>query len=153
MENIANITEALSTFFRYTITETRNLVSLREELDNVKNYFVIQQYRFGDKLSIAVNIVDEAASILNLQCPKLFLQPIVENAVFHGLERKSENGLVSIRVEIIDQEVHIDISDNGVGDAGRDIIQTKRRTQPGFGRSNCGKQKRRHRAEKCLPPN
>ena len=115
MENIANITEALSTFFRYTITETRNLVSLREELDNVKNYFVIQQYRFGDKLSIAVNIVDEAASILNLQCPKLFLQPIVENAVFHGLERKSENGLVSIRVEIIDQEVHIDISDNGVG--------------------------------------
>ena len=115
MTNIAGITEALSTFFRYTITETRNLVSLREEIDNVTNYFVIQQYRFGDKLSMKVKIVDDPAPILNLQCPKLFLQPIVENAVFHGLERKAENGQVLIHVEIIDKEVHINIRDNGVG--------------------------------------
>ena len=115
MEHIADITEALSTFFRYTITETRNLVSLREELDNVKNYFVIQQYRFGDKLSMEIDLAEENAQLLNLQCPKLFLQPIVENAVFHGLERKAGNGVVSICAEIIDQEVHLDISDNGVG--------------------------------------
>ena len=115
MEQIADITEALSTFFRYTITETRNLVTLSEELDNIDNYFVIQQYRFGDKLSMVIEIADDRSQILNLQCPKLFLQPIIENAIFHGIEHRAENGRITIHIEIIDNEVRIEVSDNGIG--------------------------------------
>lgn len=115
MDNIADITEALSTFFRYTITETQNLVSLQEELDNVDNYFAIQKYRFGDKLLIQLDIRDDSSRILHLQCPKLFLQPIVENAIFHGLEKKKGCGIIIIRIELIDAEVHIEVSDNGIG--------------------------------------
>ena len=115
LDNIADITEALSTFFRYTITETRNLVTFRDELENVDNYFVIQKYRFGDKLSLTTQINEDHDTILQLQCPKLFLQPIVENAIFHGLERKEGNGHIILQIEIIDNELQICVSDNGVG--------------------------------------
>ena len=115
VDSIADITEALSTFFRYTITETRNLVTIGEELDNVSNYFVIQQYRFGDKLSMNVEIADDRDEILHLQCPKLFLQPIIENAIFHGLEHRFERGLLTIAIGKVDEELHIDVSDNGAG--------------------------------------
>ena len=115
MGNIADITEALSVFFRYTITETNNLVTIGEELDNVENYFKIQQYRFGEKLSIEVRICDEEENILQMQCPKLSLQPVIENAIFHGLERKREKGRISLMLEIVDEDLHISISDNGIG--------------------------------------
>ena len=113
--SIADITEALSTFFRYTITETRDLVTIGEELENVNNYFVIQQYRFGDKLVMRVSIPDDREDIMKIQCPKLFLQPIIENAIFHGLERRTENGLLTIHIEKVDEDLHVDISDNGTG--------------------------------------
>lgn len=115
MTNIADITEALSTFFRYTITNTQNLVTIQDELDNVENYFIIQHYRFGDKLSLQIEIPQNRSEILSTSCPKLFLQPIVENAIFHGLEKKSVNGQITIRMEIADNILLISISDNGAG--------------------------------------
>lgn len=81
IDSIADTTEALSTFFRYTITDTGNLVSVEDELENVENYFKIQQYRFGDKLDMRVNFPDDYARILECKLPKLTLQPVVENAI------------------------------------------------------------------------
>lgn len=127
MENIADITEALSVFFRYTITETNNLVTIGEELDNVENYFKIQQYRFGEKLSIDVRICDEEENILQMQCPKLSLQPVIENAIFHGLERKRDKGRISLMLEIVDENLHICISDNGVGIEEKKLAQLNER--------------------------
>lgn len=122
-ENIADITEALSTFFRYTITDTKNLVTLQQELDNVDNYFKIQKYRFGEKLSLTVNMKDDEETLMQMRCPKLFLQPIVENAIFHGIEKKSENGQISIDIEIVDDTLHVDISDNGLGMEEQKLVQ------------------------------
>ena len=115
MENIANTTEALATFFRYTITDTGSLVTIEDELENVDNYFQIQKYRFGEKLNIVYEVPDHEAEILLLQCPKLTMQPVVENAIFHGLEKKPEGGLVRIRIELAGSKVLIHIEDNGVG--------------------------------------
>lgn len=115
VDSIADITEALSTFFRYTITETRNLVTIREELENVRNYFKIQQYRFGKKLTMRIDIKDDRDTILDMECPKLFLQPIIENSIIHGLEKKSEKGILTICIDIIDDNLHINVTDNGVG--------------------------------------
>lgn len=115
MTNIADITEALSTFFRYTITNTQNLVTIQDELDNVENYFIIQHYRFGEKLSLQIDIPQNRSEILAMSCPKLFLQPVVENAIFHGLEKKSVNGQITIRMELADDLLLISISDNGAG--------------------------------------
>ncbi|MCD8198056.1 MAG: sensor histidine kinase [Lachnospiraceae bacterium] len=114
-DKIADITEALSVFFRYTITNTRNLVTFQEELDNVENYFIIQKYRFGDKLELSTNFEDDERILMRILCPKLSLQPIVENAIFHGIEKRREGGLVEIDVELVNDTVHINISDNGIG--------------------------------------
>lgn len=115
MDIIADITEALSTFFRYTITETRDLVVLQDELDNIENYFKIQQYRFGDKLTMDVQLKGDESQLLQIQCPKLTLQPIIENAIFHGVEKVIEKGRINLMVEIVEDQLQINISDNGIG--------------------------------------
>ena len=74
-----------------------------DELENVDNYFKIQQYRFGERLNIQIDIPGEEEGVLQLQCPKLMLQPIVENAIFHGLEKRSEGGTIKVEIEKTDK--------------------------------------------------
>lgn len=114
MDYIANITEALSTFFRYSVTDTGSLVTISDELNNIDNYFKIQQYRFGENLELIYEI-PENEDILDLMCPKLTLQPIVENAIFHGLEKRVEKGIIRIKLEHTEDKLIIIITDNGVG--------------------------------------
>lgn len=116
-ESIAMMTEALSTFFRYTISNVENLVSLEDELANVENYFIIQQYRFGSRLSLKVEFDSEEdkAVLLAARVPKLTLQPIVENAIVHGIEGKVGDGCVSIRVQGTGKRVIIMVRDDGLG--------------------------------------
>ncbi|MEA5058747.1 MAG: sensor histidine kinase [Clostridia bacterium] len=115
-KDIAEMTEALSTFFRYTISNLENLVSLEEELHNVENYFHIQQYRFGERLEMRIEY-DEADKQELLRCRllKLTLQPIAENAIVHGLEQRLSDGLLRIRLELTNTRLLITVSDNGVG--------------------------------------
>lgn len=117
MVNIAQTAEALSTFFRYTITEVENLVTLEDELENVENYFTIQQYRFGEKLKMRILYPEQENKtyILHLHLPKLTLQPIIENAIFHGLEGKKEGGCVTLRIELTKNKLLISIADDGLG--------------------------------------
>ena len=97
-EQIANMTEALSAFFRYSISIQENLVTLEQELQNTKNYFLIQKYRFGNRFHLRIFLVEESEAGEYLM-PKMTLQPIVENAIFHGLE-KSEIGRASCRERV-----------------------------------------------------
>lgn len=115
MDEIADTTEALSTFFRYTISDTGNLVTLEDELENIENYFKIQKYRFGEKLCLQVDFPEDYAKLLQCKVPKLTLQPIVENAVYHGLESKDTGGLVLISIDSTRNKLLISIQDDGVG--------------------------------------
>lgn len=119
VDSIAEMTEALSTFFRYTISQTGNLVTLENELANIENYYYIQQFRFGDKLALSIEYdtdedMDEA-HILNLKLPKLTLQPIVENAIYHGIESKIGKGTLKIRITATSTHLIIKVSDDGTG--------------------------------------
>lgn len=116
LENVAKMTEALATFFQYTISKVENLVTLEDELANVNNYYIIQRYRFGDRLSLIVDYDEESeAEILNYKVPKLILQPVVENAIYHGIERKIGSGEIRIKIEPTARRLILTISDNGVG--------------------------------------
>ena len=114
-DEIANTTRALATFFRYTVTEVGYLVTLEDEINNVKNYFIIQQYRFGERLNLEIHLPPEESQLLQAQIPKLTLQPIVENAVSHGLEGKKGSGTVKISITWTKSNLLISIKDNGVG--------------------------------------
>lgn len=107
--------KALAAFFRYSISNKENIVTIRDELRNIENYFLIQSYRFENKFALEINVEDDREEVGNYLIPKLSLQPIVENAIFHGLETKAENGKVTIRIYTTDQELVVVISDNGTG--------------------------------------
>lgn len=112
---IGKIAEALAVFFRYTTSKMKNLSTLQEELANVENYFLIQKYRFDDKLELNIKLPPDDEDILKTPIPKLTLQPIVENAIKHGLEPTVEGGTVMIDIEHSDTILYISIIDDGIG--------------------------------------
>lgn len=116
VESIADMTEALEVFFRYTISNVDKLTTLAEEIANVENYCAIQRFRFGDKISFQFeNLVRRDLDILQAQVPKLTLQPIVENAIFHGIEPKMGDGIIILKVQATPERLLVTIADNGVG--------------------------------------
>ena len=116
VDSIAEMTEALATYFRYTISQVNNLVTLEEELANVENYYYIQQFRFGSKLDLRIRYdCEDEEEALMCQLPKLTLQPIVENSIYHGLEQKIGKGCLDIKITMTDKHLIIMISDDGVG--------------------------------------
>lgn len=112
---IARMAEALSSFFRYSIDQKGNIVTLQDELTNIRNYMFIQQYRFQDKFGLKVQVDEDDGDIYEYLLPKLTIQPIVENAIYHGLEMKSGPGRVSVIVNATPKRLLIHISDDGIG--------------------------------------
>lgn len=110
---IADIIERLSRYFRYSISQNGHIVSIRQELRNVKDYFYIQRYRFGERIDMRIDIENE--SLLDYIIPKTVLQPLVENAIIHGLEPMPENGSIILSVQETESCIYISISDTGVG--------------------------------------
>ncbi len=90
----------------------RQLVSLKQEIDFVSRYLEIEKTRFADRLTVDVNV---AADALNAEVPNLLLQPIVENAIRHGIAPRASSGHIEIRAEIHDKTLLIQVSDNGLG--------------------------------------
>ena len=116
LDSLADMTEALATFFRYTISKVENLVTVEEELENCHTYFKIQRYRFGNRLHLNVNIdPEDERELLGCLIPKLTLQPILENSIIHGIELKLGEGHVQIDISRSLQRLLITVRDDGVG--------------------------------------
>ena len=116
LDSVADMTEALAVFFRYTISKVENLVSIEEELQNCETYFRIQQYRFGARLQLHIECErEERDEIYRCRLPKLTLQPIVENSIIHGTEFKIGAGNLVVHLERTENRLLIRISDDGVG--------------------------------------
>lgn len=114
---IAEMTTALSRLMRSISKDTQQIVSLKDEIHLLDNYFLIQQYRYGGTISLHYEIDDvlKACQIL-----KFTLQPIVENAIFHGIEPKGESGSILIKAykkstDTYQEALCIEITDDGVG--------------------------------------
>lgn len=111
-EDIADISASLSNMFRYSV-KGENIVSVYDEIVHLKEYATIIDFRFRGKIQIAVQ-ADE--SLYMEKTLKMLLQPIVENAVFHGLEKKIEPGMVTVQIRKLSQnQIRFSIMDNGCG--------------------------------------
>jgi two-component system, sensor histidine kinase YesM len=115
MGSLAEIAEALATYFRYTISKMNRMVTVEDEINNVRNYFRIQRYRYGDRMSMTFSYDRENQDLLQCRIPKLTLQPIVENAVIHGLEAKVGAGHIQLKVETTQSRLLLHVIDDGVG--------------------------------------
>ena len=109
--DVSEMTIALAELLRATIKK-ESFITLREEMNTVKDYLLIQQERFGDKISSEYFVEEDAYSCM---VPNFILQPVIENAIIHGLEPKIEKGKVSINISIQDEFLTFLVEDNGVG--------------------------------------
>ena len=104
--------EMLSKIFKYSLDMSNYLVSLETEIENTKNYISILKIRYPDKFDVIWDVDDEARGA---QIIKLSLQPIVENAISHGINLTRRKGIIRIKIDVADGDLRVVISDNGVG--------------------------------------
>ena len=100
-------------FTRYSFRRLGDYTTLAEELQSIERYLVLEQARFGERLGVTLRIAPE---VLPVTIPVLSLQPLVENAVRHGLAGRPEGGSVQIHARDLDREAIITIEDDGVGE-------------------------------------
>lgn len=112
VESIAVMTKALGDMFRYSIKTDSELVAVEDELAHVNNYLSIQKIRFEDKIDFRFYIQDGVSSLRIL---KLILQPVIENALYHGLEKTASRGSITVTAYTSDNRIVFEVEDDGVG--------------------------------------
>lgn len=111
-EEVVEVTSALAGLFRTSVSEGENLVPLSVEIENIRSYLTIQKMRYQDKLSYRIEIPDR---LLAAKTPKLILQPIVENAVYHGIKMSPTGGEIAITACESGGVLTVTVQDSGVG--------------------------------------
>lgn len=129
---IADMTASLANYFRYNISRRETFVFLKDELKNSMNYFNIQKNRFGDKISCQIVYHDvEESQVENCYIPKLLLQPVIENAIYHGLELKMGEGNIKIHITAADSSLKINVADDGLGMSQEKVDELNRDYEDG----------------------
>jgi two-component system sensor histidine kinase YesM len=116
-ESICTMVKRLSSIFRYAVEGDRSIVTLSDEIEHVKNYLEIQKYRYEENFNYSIDIPE---NLLSLPALKLSIQPIVENAVIHGIAPRGE-GKVKINAENDKEQITVVVEDNGEGISSEDI--------------------------------
>jgi len=112
-DRATHMVEALGKFFRLSLSHGKEMVLIRNEIKHVKNYLFIQQFRHGEEYEYIIDIED--LEIMDKHIPKLILQPIVENSIYHGLLPADKKGLIIIKGLRKNKNIYFKIVDNGVG--------------------------------------
>lgn len=114
-DEVVRITKAFSDFLRISLSRGHEWITIGQELDHIKNYLTIQKIRYADILNYKIE-ADE--TLLNQKMIKLVLQPLVENAIYHGIKNKRGRGELVVSVKYADDErtkIRFSVSDNGAG--------------------------------------
>lgn len=110
--NVHDALETLGSFYRNFLSKGDKEIPLSREIQIVKDYLSLQKLRYGDILQDEYDISDDT---LNIVVPKLILQPIVENCIYHGIRMKGEKGTIKITSRLDNGELHLIVKDTGVG--------------------------------------
>lgn len=111
-EKVVSTVSSLSNFFRASLNQGKDIVTIKEDVGHVRSYLEIQQIRYQDILDYEIDIPDEINSYL---IPKITIQPLVENALYHGIKNKRGKGKITITGSKHEDNVTISITDNGLG--------------------------------------
>ena len=106
------VVTALARFFRISLSRGKSIITVKDELEHVRNYLMIQQMRFKNKFTYEI---DADEDVLELASLKLMLQPMVENAIYHGMEFMDGDGVIQIRVWREGDDLYLRVRDNGLG--------------------------------------
>ncbi len=103
---------ALAKLFRISISRGRNIITVKDELEHARSYLLIQSIRYADAFKYEFDIDPEVVEYTTL---KLILQPMIENAIYHGLKNRIDEGYIKISAKLVNTKVVFEISDNGYG--------------------------------------
>ena len=103
---------ALARFFRISLSKGKSIITVRDELEHVRNYLMIQHMRFKNKFTYEIQAED---GVLELASLKLMLQPLVENAIYHGMEFMDGDGEILLKVWKEEGDLYFSVIDNGLG--------------------------------------
>jgi len=112
MTDVITLVGSLSTFFRISLSRGIDYIPIHDEIEHVRNYLIIQQIRYRDVLTYEINIDED---IPDKKILKLLLQPIVENALYHGIKNTRERGKITVNVNNKDGRLKFIVTDNGIG--------------------------------------
>ena len=119
-DKVVEMVAALSGFFRTSLSHGEDKITIREELEHVENYLKIQQLRYGDIMEYSIDVPDE---IKKNDIVKITLQPLVENALYHGLKKQREKGMIKISSVDDENNIFLIVEDNGVGMQPEQVVQ------------------------------
>ena len=112
-DQVVEIVRALSSFFRLSLSKGRDWITVAEEIERTRSYLIIQKMRYRDILDYRIEVEEGA---LDNSILKLILQPLVENALYHGIKNKRQGGMITVRVrQPREDEVLLEVEDNGAG--------------------------------------
>lgn len=131
IESIVIMSQALGDMFRYSIKTQSELVTIEDELKHVRDYYAIQSIRFDNRFKLQIQMEEH---LKELKVLKLILQPIVENALYHGLQRCSIGGCIIIACTVEQSIIRLSVSDDGVGMSGERLakLQAMLKEKPQF---------------------
>jgi two-component system, sensor histidine kinase YesM len=112
MEEVIEMTTNLARLLRLSIGRGEAMVSLRTELEHLRSYLTIQQMRYRDRLRFEIDVPD---AVRDASLPRLTLQPVVENAIYHGIKNRDGGGTVRVSAGPVGDDVEIRVSDDGPG--------------------------------------
>lgn len=124
---VSEMVTALSDLLRLSINKGREIVTFQEEIDHVKNYLILQKERYADKFEVEWNVDPRLYEYRTL---KLILQPLVENAIYHGLELKEGTGVIRIGGKLEEDGVRVTIEDDGLGMSAGQLAQVRQSLLP-----------------------
>lgn len=111
-KDASQMISALASFFRIGISKGRDIISIYDEMEHIQHYLFIQEMRYGDDFSYEIEIDKE---ILSYNIIKLSLQPLIENAIYHGVKQKRGQGKITICGYQVRDTIHLEVADNGNG--------------------------------------
>ena len=137
-DEVVHITRALSDFFRISLSQGRDWIDVSEELRHLRGYLTIQKVRYRDILDYEIDVPEEAQEGLIL---KLLLQPLVENAIYHGIKFRRRGGRVRVVGRREGEELHFAVIDNGPGMSEERLVEVlsglgEEEATAGYGLSN-----------------
>ncbi len=145
-KQVIEIVSALSKFFRISLSKGRDWITIAEEIEQTTSYLTIQKIRYGDVLDFYIDIDDKVGENTIL---KLILQPLVENALYHGIKNKRQGGTIYVRAKMKNEnEILLEVEDNGIGFTEEKLAQIEEeladdsgeiRMESGFGIGNVNK--------------
>lgn len=128
VDEISEMVTALSALMEAGIGKGGPLVTIKEEIDFVDSYILIMKNRYGERLDFNKSI---DSSLLGIKVPKLLLQPLVENAIYHGVDKFRKQGKIYLIIRKIDQRVEIEVLDNGQGMTEENIRELNKNLNEG----------------------